>query len=122
MAIAAGRHLSNRLFGPPHLSQSYLPYENIPTVVFSHPEIGTIGLTEPQAVAKFGQSNVKTYHAKFSAMFYDIFTVEEKQKNPTEFKIVCQGEEERVVGLHLLGCEYFSSDCVPRGCGYSCFG
>jgi len=44
VAIAAGRQLSNRLFGPPHLSQSCLSYSNIPTVVFAHPEIGTIGL------------------------------------------------------------------------------
>jgi len=44
VAIAAGRQLSNRLFGPPHLSQSHLSYSNIPTVVFAHPEIGTIGL------------------------------------------------------------------------------
>jgi glutathione reductase (NADPH) len=36
-------------------------------------------------------------------MFYDIFPQEEKKKNPTEFKIVCEGKEERVVGLHLLG-------------------
>jgi glutathione reductase (NADPH) len=103
VAIAAGRHLSNRLFGPPHLSNSHLPYDNIPTVVFAHPEVGTIGLTEPQAIAKFGKENIKTYHTKFSPMFFDIFPSEEKQKNPTEFKIVCEGEEEKIVGLHLIG-------------------
>jgi glutathione reductase (NADPH) len=103
VAIAAGRHLSNRLFGPPHLSQSYLPYENIPTVVFAHPEIGTIGLTEPQAISKYGTEKIKTYHTKFTNMFYTIFPDEEKKGNPTEFKIVCEGDEERVVGLHLLG-------------------
>ncbi|KAF8851586.1 glutathione reductase [Acephala macrosclerotiorum] len=103
VAIAAGRHLSNRLFGPPHLKNSYLPYENIPTVVFAHPEVGTIGLTEPQAIEKYGKDNVKTYHSKFSAMFYEMFPPEEKKKNPTEFKIVCEGPEEKIVGLHLLG-------------------
>ncbi|KAE8451126.1 hypothetical protein EG329_004798 [Mollisiaceae sp. DMI_Dod_QoI] len=103
VAIAAGRHLSNRLFGPPHLKNSFLPYENIPTVVFAHPEVGTIGLTEPQAVEKYGKENIKTYHSKFSAMFYDLFPAEEKKKNPTEFKIVCEGPEEKIVGLHLLG-------------------
>ena len=103
MAIAAGRKLSDRLFGPSHLSKSFLSYENIPTVVFSHPEVGTIGLTEPQAIEKFGKDNVKVYHAKFSNMFYHLHPQEEKQKNPTEFKLICQGPEEKVVGLHLLG-------------------
>lgn len=103
MAIAAGRQLSNRLFGPPHLKNSLLEYENIPTVVFAHPEVGTIGLTEPKAIERFGKENVKTYHTKFADMFYTIFPPEEKKKNQTEFKIVCEGPEEKVVGLHLLG-------------------
>ncbi|KAE9368308.1 glutathione-disulfide reductase [Stipitochalara longipes BDJ] len=103
VAIAAGRHLSNRLFGPAHLSTSFLSYENIPTVVFAHPEIGTIGLTEPAAIAKFGASNIKVYHTKFMNMFYFPFPEEDRKRNPTEFKIVCEGAEERVVGLHLLG-------------------
>ncbi|KAE9984591.1 hypothetical protein BLS_001966 [Venturia inaequalis] len=103
VAIAAGRQLSNRLFGPPEMALAKLEYSNVPTVVFSHPEVGTIGLTEPEAVAKYGQENVKTYHTKFSAMFYDLCPPEERAKNPTEFKIVCAGAEEKVVGLHILG-------------------
>lgn len=59
VAIAAGRQLGNRLFGPPELKGSKLLYENIPTVVFSHPEVGTIGLTEPQAVEKYGKESIK---------------------------------------------------------------
>lgn len=103
MAIAAGRQLSNRLFGPPHLSNSHLDYALIPTVVFAHPEIGTIGLTEPAAIAKFGAPSIKTYHTKFASMFFDVFPASEKGKHPTEFKIVCQGDDEKIVGLHLLG-------------------
>jgi glutathione reductase (NADPH) len=85
VAIAAGRQLGNRLFGPPELKSSKLEYNNIPTIVFSHPEVGTIGLTEPQAVQKFDKENVKVYHTKFSAMFYDVFPPEERAKNPTEY-------------------------------------
>jgi glutathione reductase (NADPH) len=59
VAIAAGRQLGNRLFGPPEMKHARLEYENIPTVVFSHPEVGTIGLTEPEAVNKYGKENVK---------------------------------------------------------------
>ena len=43
------------------------------------------------------------YHTKFSAMFFDVFPPEEKKKEPTEFKLVCAGKEEKIVGLHILG-------------------
>lgn len=120
VAIVAGRLLGNRLFGPPELKSSKLEYNNIPTVVFSHPEVGTIGLSEPQAMGKFGKENVKLYHTKFSAMFYDVFPPEERVKNLSEYahpslcnmtclefvsryKIVCAGPDEKVVGLHIIG-------------------
>jgi glutathione reductase (NADPH) len=89
VAIAAGRQLGNRLFGPSELKSAKLDYSNIPTVVFSHPEVGTIGLTEPEAVEKFGKENVKTYHTKFQAMLYYVFPPEEKAKNPTEYIHQC---------------------------------
>ena len=60
MAIAAGRRLSDRLFGS-NKANSKTSYELVPTVVFSHPPIGTIGLTEAQAIEKYGQDNVKIY-------------------------------------------------------------
>jgi glutathione reductase (NADPH) len=109
VAIAAGRALANRLFGThhpsggPHLSNAKLDYNNIPTVVFSHPEVGTIGLTEPGAVAKFGKENVKTYHTRFTSMFYSFSPIEEKKLQPTEYKLVCEGPEEKIVGMHILG-------------------
>ncbi|KAL9608554.1 MAG: hypothetical protein Q9167_006630 [Letrouitia subvulpina] len=109
VAIAAGRSLSNRLFGTnhpaggPHLATAKLDYHNIPTVVFAHPEVGVVGLTEPQAIKQYGQENVKTYHTKFTAMFYEFHPPEEKKKQPTEYKIVCQGPDEKIVGLHIIG-------------------
>jgi glutathione reductase (NADPH) len=72
VAIAAGRQLGNRLFGPPELKDSHLDYDRIPSVIFSHPECGAIGLTEPEAREKYGTENVKIYHAKFSAMYYHV--------------------------------------------------
>merc|ERR1719223_2403581 len=59
MAIAAGRRLADRLFGNRPASKA--DYDNVPTVVFSHPVIGTCGLTEPEAVAKYGKENIKVY-------------------------------------------------------------
>ncbi|KAF2808167.1 uncharacterized protein BDZ99DRAFT_488934 [Mytilinidion resinicola] len=103
VAIAAGRMLGNRLFGPPGLKSSKLEYDHIPTVVFSHPEVGTIGLTEPEAVERYGKENIKVYKTKFTAMYFDVFSPEEKAKHPTQYKIICTGPEEKVVGLHILG-------------------
>lgn len=103
VAIAAGRQLGNRIFGPPELKHSKISYENIPTVVFSHPEVGVVGLTEPEARQRYGDDKIKIYHTKFTAMFYDVLPAEEKPKNPTEMKIICAGPQEKVVGLHILG-------------------
>ena len=73
-------------------------------MVFSHPEVGSIGLTEPEARQRYGDDKIKIYHTKFTAMFYDVgLSPEEKAKNPTEMKIICAGPQEKVVGLHILG-------------------
>lgn len=108
VAIAAGRALSNRIFGSLHASRGlHLPqkldYSNIPTVVFAHPEVGTIGLTEPAAIDKYGKHNVKTYHSRFTPMFYSFHPAQEKKLQPTEYKLICQGSEEKIVGMHILG-------------------
>jgi len=101
VAIAAGRKLSDRLFGPPKFSSAKLDYNLIPSVVFAHPEVGSIGLTEPQAVEKYGKDNIKIYNTSFTAMYYAM--MEQEDKGPTKYKLICQGPEEKVVGLHILG-------------------
>jgi glutathione reductase (NADPH) len=98
VAIAAGRRLSDRLFGGK--KDARLDYTNIPSVVFAHPEIGSIGLTEPEAREKYGDA-VKIYKSEFTGMYFAMMDPEEKQ--PTAYKIVCAGPEEKVVGLHILG-------------------
>jgi len=101
VAIAAGRKLSDRLFGPSKFSSAKLDYNLIPSVVFAHPEVGSIGLTEPQAVEKYGKDNIKIYNTSFTAMYYAM--MEQENKGPTKYKLICQGPEEKVVGLHILG-------------------
>jgi glutathione reductase (NADPH) len=101
VAIAAGRKLANRLFGGAEFSTSHLDYNNIPSVVFAHPEVGTIGLSEPDAIEKYGKENVKVYKTNFTAMFYAIMDADEK--GPTSYKLVTVGKEEKIVGLHILG-------------------
>jgi len=99
VAIAAGRRLSDRLFGGK--SDSKLDYSTIPSVVFAHPECGSIGLTEPEAREQYGDAAIKVYTSSFTAMYYAM--MEPDHKAPTAYKIVCAGPEEKVVGLHILG-------------------
>lgn len=115
MAIAAGRRLSDRLFGGPAFSKAKAGYDNVPTVVFSHPPIGGCGMTEPQAIAKYGEENLKVYKSKFTNLFYGIYDVENADDKPkTLMKIICAGEDEKVVGLHVLG---MGADEMMQGFG-----
>lgn len=95
VAIAAGRKLAARLFDDQ--SDSRLDYTDIPTVIFSHPPIGTIGLTEDQAREQYGE--VKTYTTRFTALYHAL--TEHKPK--TAMKLICTGPEEQVVGCHIIG-------------------
>jgi glutathione reductase (NADPH) len=96
VAIAAGRKLSDRLFGGQ--SQAKLEYESIPTVVFSHPPIGTVGLTEDEAHERYGQS-VKCYTTRFTNLYHAVTT----RRSATAMKVVCVGPKEKVVGIHVIG-------------------
>ncbi|MBS0611683.1 MAG: glutathione-disulfide reductase [Proteobacteria bacterium] len=96
VAIAAGRRLSDRVFGAQR--ERKLDYEIIPTVIFTHPPIGTVGLSEQQARTVYGD-RVKFYTTGFVSMQYALGA----RKPRTEMKLVCVGEEEKVVGCHVLG-------------------
>jgi len=97
VAINAGRRLSDFLFGGK--PRAPLSYENIPTVVFTYPPIGTVGLTEAEALSKFGQDNVKIYKTQFTPMYYSMLT----NKGTCAMKVICHGKDEVVVGLHIYG-------------------
>ncbi len=96
VAIAAGRRLSDRLFGGK--ADRRLEYSMIPTVVFTHPPIGTVGASEAEARAKFGDS-VKVYVADFTPMYHAMT----ERKTHTDMKLVCVGPEQRIVGCHIIG-------------------
>jgi glutathione reductase (NADPH) len=97
VAIAAGRRLADRVFGGQ--AERHLRYDVIPTVVFSHPPIGTVGLSEQQAREHYPREPIKIYTADFVSMYYAL--MEEKPR--TAMKLVCVGEDERVVGCHVIG-------------------
>lgn len=106
VAVAAGRRLSERLFN--NKPNEYLDYENIPTVVFSHPPIGTVGITEQEAIEQYGEQSVKVYNSSFTAMYSAIT----QHRQPTKMKLVCVGEEEKIVGIHGIG---FCMDEILQG-------
>jgi glutathione reductase (NADPH) len=97
VAVKAGRLLSERLFNGK--TDAKMDYTNIPTVVFSHPAIGTMGLSEKEAYEAYGKDNVKVYNSGFAAMY----TAVTSHRQATKMKLVCAGPEETVVGLHGIG-------------------
>jgi glutathione reductase (NADPH) len=96
VAIAAGRRLSDRLFGGK--PERHLNYNLIPTVIFTHPPIGTVGASEAEARAQYGDA-VKVYVADFTPMYHAMTT----RKTHTDMKLVCVGPEQKIVGCHILG-------------------
>ena len=97
VAIAAGRRLSDRLFGG--MADRHLSYDVVPTVVFSHPPVGTVGLSEEQARERYPNEPIKIYTSEFVSMFYALTDA----KPQTAIKLVCVGEDERIAGCHVIG-------------------
>ena len=97
VAIASGRHLADRLFN--NQGEARLEYDNIASVIFSHPPIGTVGLSEDEARAVYGEGQVKTYQSRFTNMYYSV----SETKIPTVMKLVTVGDQEKVVGCHVIG-------------------
>ena len=96
VAIAAARRLMDRLFDGK--ADAKLDYANVPTVVFAHPPIATVGLTEAEARAQHGDA-VRVFRSGFRPMLYALADVPQRSL----FKLVCIGDERRVAGIHLLG-------------------
>lgn len=96
VAIAAGRRLSDRLFGG--MQGRKVDYNLIPTVMFTHPPIGTIGLSEEAAREQYGDE-VKVYQTDFNSMYYSFV----KHKVKTYMKLIVVGKDEKIVGCHAMG-------------------
>lgn len=96
VAIAAGRRLADRVFGG--MTGRRLEYADIPTVIFSHPPIGTCGLSEPEARRLHGDA-LRVYTSSFVPLYYGVMN----HKPRTRMKLITAGSEERVVGCHIIG-------------------
>jgi glutathione reductase (NADPH) len=97
VAIAAGRRLADRVFGGQ--ADRHLRYDLIPTVVFSHPPIGTVGLSEQAARERHAGEPIRVYNSDFVSMFYALT----ETKPRTAMKLVTVGADERIVGCHVIG-------------------
>lgn len=96
VAIQAGRRLGERLFN--NQSDRKVDTSLVPTVVFSHPPIGTVGLSEAEARARHGDA-VKTYQTRFTPMYHAMT----EHKHETAMKLITVGAQEKVVGCHIIG-------------------
>ena len=97
VAVKAGRQLSERLFN--NKADAKLDYTDVATVVFSHPVIGSVGLTEEKAIAKYSAENIKVYKSSFTPMY----TALGDNRQPSTMKLVTLGEDEKIIGLHGIG-------------------
>ncbi|KAL7415919.1 hypothetical protein BDY24DRAFT_380508 [Mrakia frigida] len=102
VALAAARRLSTRLFGGAEYKDLKLDYENVPSVIFSHPTSGAVGLTEPQARKKYGDDKVKVWTTKFVGMSNSMLD-NPAHKTPTAYKLICLLPTLKVLGIHLVG-------------------
>lgn len=99
VAIAAGRQLAERLFNGKENAR--IDYDNVPTVLFTHPAIASAGMSEADAEKKYGKEALKIYHSRFTPMFYALSDPLKQEK--CEMKLICAGKEEKVVGIHAIG-------------------
>lgn len=97
VAIAAGRKLADRLFGGKPADA--LNHENIPSVIFSHPPIGTVGIGEAEAVARHGADTIRVYESRFTNLFYAVC----QDRRPTHIKLVTRLPQEHILGVHVIG-------------------
>lgn len=106
VAVASGRRLSERLFN--NKPDEHLELHLVPTVIFSHPPIGTVGLSEASAVAQYGADNIKVYTSNFTPMYSAVTS----HREPCRMKLICLGEEQKIIGLHGIG---FGMDEMIQG-------
>lgn len=97
VAIAQGRWLSMRLFG--NMKDAKVNYDLIPSVIFSHPPMAKCGLTEEQAIEKYGKDKIKIYRKKFDQIHYAMT----EKKVPSFIKLICLLPDEKIIGIHTLG-------------------
>lgn len=111
VAIADGRALAETLFND---NPTAIDHQGVPTAVFSQPQVGTVGLTEKEARAKF--ERVVIYRSHFRPMKHILPGRQER----TMMKLVVDGHSDRVLGVHMVGpdaAEIIQGFAVALKCG-----
>ncbi|MGX7441946.1 glutathione-disulfide reductase [Aerococcus urinae] len=106
VAIKVGRTLSDHLFNGQ--DPFYLDYNMVPSIVFAHPPIITMGYTEEAAKVAFEGQKITTYDTNFTSMISGMTSNREN----IYMKLVCLGDEEKIIGLHGIG---FGADEMLQG-------
>lgn len=96
VAIKEGRIFADTEFGQ---KPGLMNHDIVPTAVFTTPEMGTVGLTEEQAKAKYGEETIKVYQSRFRPMYYTIPGMEAR----TLMKLVVHQPTDKVLGAHMVG-------------------
>ncbi len=100
VALGEGMALVDHLFGPPTgKAARQMSYQYIPTAVFTHPNVGTVGLTEHEARRELGA--IRVYRSEFKALKHTLSGSNER----TLMKLVVDDATDRVVGLHMVGAD-----------------
>ncbi len=100
VALGEAMVLVDHLLGPaPGKAARSMSYDFIPTAVFTHPNIGTVGFTEAGARAEFGE--VRVFKSEFKALKHTLSGSTER----TFMKLLVDAATDRVVGLHMVGAE-----------------
>lgn len=97
IAIEAGRNLAHRLYGKRKILTDYT---NVPTTVFTPLEYGCVGISEEDAISKYGENNIEVYHSHFQPLE---FTLSDRDSFVSYGKLIClKSDQERVIGFHIL--------------------
>ncbi|MGZ3159915.1 MAG: FAD-dependent oxidoreductase, partial [Burkholderiaceae bacterium] len=96
VALAEGMMVADNLF---HKGERRMSYENIPTAVFSHPNVATVGMTEEEARKQYGV--VTIFKSEFKALKHTLSGSTER----TFMKLVVDADSDRVLGLHMVGAD-----------------
>ena len=94
VAIREGAAVAETLFGG---KPTAVDHTNVPTAVFSDPEVGVVGLTEAQARARFARTDI------YRAMFRPMKATLSGRDTTVLIKLVVDGTSDRVVGCHIVG-------------------
>ena len=96
VAISEGRAFADTHYGG---KRRMMNHENVPSAVFTTPEVATVGMTENEAIEKYGEPAIRVYRSRFRPMYYTLPNLEEK----TLMKLIVHVQNDKVLGAHMVG-------------------